>query len=220
MKTSAEEYADFLKKLQEGTTKNLMHVPSDEPRFIIDSNTRKITIPDEFTFLGVKNDANAETIYFEIDRYFDTEDLSKHTIIVQYVDQSSSDSDSPIGIDVISDIDLDTVQGKIIFGWTISHETTFKSTSISFAIRFYTLSKDNVFIYSFNTLTTSLPILDTLDVSKSAEERYANILDGWLEKMQDLETTINNYITTLENMTMQASFDALTGNLTIKTVKG
>ena len=220
MRTSAEEYAEFLRKLQEGVTKGLTQIPSDEPRFIIDSNTRKITIPDEFTFLGVKNDANAETIYFEIDRYFDTEDLSKHTIIVQYIDQSSSDADSPIGIDVISSIDLDTVPGKIIFGWTISHEITFKSTPIVFSIRIYTLSKDNVFLYSFNTLTASLPILDTLDITKSAEERYANILDGWLDRMQSLETTVNNYITTLENMTMQASFDASTGNLTIKTVKG
>ena len=220
MKTSAEEYAEFLKKLQEGTAKNLTQIPSDEPRFIIDSNTRQITIPDEFTFLGVKNDANAETIYFEIDRYFDTEDLSKHTIIVQYIDNSYSNDDSPIGIEPITNIDLDIVPGKIIFGWTISHEITFKSTSIAFAIRFYTLSKDNKFLYSFNTLTSSLPILDTLDVTGTTIERYANILDEWSARMSSLETSVNEKLELIQKATMEASFDDSTGNLIIKTVEG
>lgn len=113
MKTSAEEYKGALKKLQDGTIKKITQLPSDEPRFIIDSNSREITIPDEFTFLGVKNDANAETIYFEIDRYFDAEDLSKHTIVVQYADTSNVQSNSPIGVDVITDIDITSVPGRL-----------------------------------------------------------------------------------------------------------
>lgn len=45
---------DKLKQLQDGTITKLTQIPSDEPRFIIDSDSRKITIPDEFTFLAVK----------------------------------------------------------------------------------------------------------------------------------------------------------------------
>ena len=218
MKTSAEEYKGALKKLQDGTIKKITQLPSDEPRFIIDSNSREITIPDEFTFLGVKNDANAETIYFEIDRYFDAEDLSKHTIVVQYADTSNVQSNSPIGVDVITDIDITSVPGKIIFGWTISHEVTFKSAEIAFSVRFYSIGDNNKFSYSFNTLSKALPVLNTLDVTSSSLNRYANILDKWLEDMEAMRTEINNYITIVKDMSMKASFDATTGNLTIKTV--
>lgn len=193
MKTPAEEYKEALKKLQDGTIKELTQLPSDEPRFIIDSNTREITIPEEFTFLGVKNDANAETIYFEIDRYFDTEDLSKHTIAVQYTDTSkkvSADEDIPMGMDAIIKIDIDTVPGKIIFGWTIKHEITYKATSIAFAIRIFTLDEKNRFKYSFNTLTSVLPVYDTLDITGASAKRYANILDEWLAKMSAIEKKI------------------------------
>lgn len=219
MRTSASEYMAKLKELQDGTITKMTQVPENEPRFIIDSNTRKITIPDEFTFLGVKNDANAETIYFEIDRYFDAEDLSKHTIIVQYSDTSDLTTDVPIGVDIITDIDLDSVPGKIIFGWTISHETTFKATVVSFSVRIYSVEGDR-FSYSFNTLSSTLPVLDTLDVTDAMLYRYSNLLDKWLEDMAAMKTEINNYITTVKEMTMQASFDSATGNLTIKSVKG
>ena len=64
------------------------HLPSNEPRFIIDANSREINIPFEFSFLGVIGDHKAETIYFEIDRYFDDEDLSTHTCVIQFVNKN------------------------------------------------------------------------------------------------------------------------------------
>lgn len=195
MKTSQQEYFEELKNLQDGTIKNLTKVPSDEPRFVIDSNTRKITVPNEFKFLAVKNDANAEKIYFEIDRYFDSEDLSNHTIAVQYSDASTlCDDNAIVGIDAVTDIDLTTEPGKILFRWTIKHEVTFKATDIAFAIRFYTVGDDNKFTYSFNTVSVCLPVLDTLDTTNDAIQRYANILDEWLEKMGNIESSIDSKI--------------------------
>lgn len=191
MRTSAEEYLEELKKLQDGTIKKMTQVPSDEPRFIIDSNTRKITIPDDFTFLAVKNDSYAETIWFEIDRYFDTEDLANHTIAMQYSDESISGSEYPLGIEAVTDIDIETVPGKIIFGWTIKNEVTFKATSIGFAIRIYTIGEDKRFSYSFNTLPSILPVLDTLNVTGDTVKKYANILDEWLDKMEEIEDYVS-----------------------------
>lgn len=191
MKTSAEEYLEELKKLQDGTIKKMTQIPSDEPRFIIDSNTRKITIPDDFTFLGVKNDSYAETIWFEIDRYFDAEDLTKHTIAIQYSDESTSGSEYPIGIEPVTDIDIDTVPGKILFGWAIKNETTFKATSIGFAVRIYTIGEDKRFSYSFNTLPSVLPVLDTLDVTGDTVKKYANVLDEWLNRMEEIEDYVS-----------------------------
>lgn len=220
MITSKDEYLQRLHDIQnKESSKELVTLPSDEPRFVIDANTREIFIPDEFTFLAVKNDANAETIYFEIDRYFDAEDLSKHTIVVQYEDIHKNQSNSPLGVDAITNIDIKSVPGKIIFGWTISHEVTFECTEIAFSVRFYSVGDNNKFSYSFNTLSKTLPVLNTLDVTSSSLEKYANILDQWMEDMEAMETEIKNYITTVKDMSMKASFNASTGNLTIKSVK-
>lgn len=67
-------------------------------------------------------------------------------------------------------------------------------------------------------MSKALPVLNTLDVTSSSLNRYANILDKWLEDMEAMRTEINNYITIVKDMSMKASFDATTGNLTIKTV--
>jgi hypothetical protein len=51
-------------------------LPLDEPRFSIDANTRDIIIPANFKKLvGVQGDHSAETLIFDIDRYFDFVDL-------------------------------------------------------------------------------------------------------------------------------------------------
>jgi hypothetical protein len=51
-------------------------LPVDEPTFKINANTRQIDIPAEFkNGVSVKGDEIAETIYFVIDRYFDTTDF-------------------------------------------------------------------------------------------------------------------------------------------------
>ena len=221
MRTSAEEYLEELKKIQDGTIKKMTQVPSDEPRFIIDSNTRKITIPDDFTFLGVKNDSYAETIWFEIDRYFDVEDLSNHTIAVQYSDESVSGSEYPIGIEAVTDIDIESVPGKIIFGWTIKNEVTFRATSIGFAVRIYTIGEDKRFSYSFNTLPSVLPVLDTLNVTGDTVKKYANILDEWLEKMQEIEDYVSglNFDDVKEQLdAMQTSVDSAVSD--VREIKG
>ena len=85
-------------------------------------------------------------------------------------------------------------------------------------MRFYSIGDNNKFSYSFNTLSKALPVLNTLDVTSSSLNRYANILDKWLEDMEAMRTEIDNYITIVKDMSMKASFDATTGNLTIKTV--
>lgn len=81
MITSSHEYMQRLQDIQnQDNLKELVMLPSDEPRFIIDANERTISIPDGFTFLGVLNDHNAETVYFEIDRYYDQTDLSQKPV--------------------------------------------------------------------------------------------------------------------------------------------
>jgi hypothetical protein len=60
----------------------LMPNPKTEPKININLNTREIEVKDFYCF-GVENDHNAETIYFETNRYFDDIDLYNSEIIIQ-----------------------------------------------------------------------------------------------------------------------------------------
>ena len=72
MVTEPSEFRQQLLEIQNSTEVTYTTLPSDEPRFIIDANSRTITIPPEFQFLGVKNDHNAETVYSEfVEGYID-----------------------------------------------------------------------------------------------------------------------------------------------------
>lgn len=184
MITNPQEFKDKLLEIQNNTNIALVYLPSDEPRFIIDANSRAITIPGEFGFLSLKKDHNAETIYFEIDRYFDGEDLSQHTCVVQY---KRSDKE---GVYAVKSYDIESVDGKIIFGWTITNEVTLTSGDIEFSVRFYSI-KDNKYVYNFNTLPAKSKILETLDIgSYPYEDIPAADYEIYIEKVNALEDTI------------------------------
>lgn len=185
MITEPSEFMQQLQAIQDSTSVTYSTLPSDEPRFIIDANTRSITIPPEFQFLGVKNDHKAETIYFEIDRYFDAVDLSTHTCVVQFSNSSNS------GLYPVTVMDTETVDGKIIFGWEIMNDVTAIVGNINFSVRFYSVDENSQFIYNFNTLTANSVILDTLDVDNpGVVENYPSELEAWLDRMNDLSQNV------------------------------
>ena len=185
MITEPSEFMQQLQAIQDSTSVTYSTLPSDEPRFIIDANTRSITIPPEFQFLGVKNDHKAETVYFEIDRYFDAVDLSTHTCVVQFSNSSNS------GLYPVTVMDTETVDGKIIFGWEIMNDVTAIVGNINFSVRFYSVDENSQFIYNFNTLTANSVILDTLDVDNpGVVENYPSELEAWLDRMNDLSQNV------------------------------
>lgn len=197
MITEPSEFRQRLLEIQDSTEVTYTTLPSDEPRFIIDANSRTITIPPEFQFLGVKNDHNAETIYFEIDRYFDDEDLSKHACVVQFSNKNNSNDG---GIYPVTTMDTTSVDGKIIFGWEIKSDVTSLVGDIYFSVRFYSIdSTDYIFTYNFNTLTAKSVILATLDVyNQMIIENYPSELDAWLDRMNELEAGTSGKVEEIE----------------------
>lgn len=185
MITESNEFMQRLQELQDSSSVTYSTLPSNEPRFIIDANSRTIKIPPEFQFLGVKNDHKAETVYFEIDRYFDNEDLSTHTCVIQFENKSGEGSIYPVTI-----VDTESIDGKIIFGWEILSDATTIVGDIIFSVRFYSL--DNyVFTYNFNTLPAKSIILDTLNVDDpTILENYPSELEAWLDRMNDLSQNV------------------------------
>ena len=189
MITSSHEYMQRLQDIQnQDNLKELVMLPSDEPRFIIDANERTISIPDGFTFLGVLNDHNAETVYFEIDRYYDQTDLSKKTCIVQYKSRANKHG----GFYPVTKLDITTVPGKIIFGWEVQNDATSCPGDLEFSVRFYSTKQDDdriIFSYNFNTEVAVLLVKSGLDTMEEAVQ----IESGEVQSLTDKFTGLLKY---------------------------
>lgn len=203
MITSKDEYMQRLHDIQnKENLKELVTLPIDEPRFVIDANTRNIFIPDEFTFLGVKNDHKSETIYFEIDRYFDKADLSEKTCIVQFESIDTTDGSEKVissGFYPVVKMDIDTADGKIIFGWEIQNDATAYAGDVRFSVRFYSTDEigDSIrFSYNFNTTPVSLPVKDTLNTIDKSVSIKPGEVETLTEKFRKL---VNDTVQSVES---------------------
>lgn len=181
MITSVNEFKQRLQEIQQNSTAVFTTLPSNEPRIIIDANSREISIPVEFDFLAVKTDHKAETIYFEIDRYFDDEDLSEHTCVIQWSNQRDE------GVSPCTALDIETFEGKILFGWEITSDCTKVAGPIEFSVRFYTFDELGNFAYNFNTLSAESKILDTLNTNGETEPTRPSSFQVWVDKLYFLE---------------------------------
>ena len=124
----------------------------------------------------------AEVVYFSIDRFFDSIDFSRHdmNIVIQW-QTTNSTGETIMGLSRNYGKDVETIPGKMIFGWPISHELTDAPTDIRFSVRFYILGDENsehVFDYSFSTLPNTVSVKSTLnhDVEVTQEIDHGSVI--------------------------------------------
>ena len=144
-----EHFAQYAKYLM---------LPLDEEYFSINANTRLITVPSIYAQNGVSlaGDQRAETLLFEIDRYFDFIDLLRTNIYVQWKNPAGED-----GATLIHLIDYD--DKKIRFGWTLSDYVTKEGNQpLVFSVRFFAKNDSEEITYSFNTLSATVKIRPAL----------------------------------------------------------
>lgn len=166
-------------------------LPADEDLFEINANTREITIPATFKkSVAVEGDQVAEIIYFVIDRYFDTMDLNNQNIYIEW----TSPKDMGISTEFIRDIQ--SQKDKIIFGWALDQKITKDAGTIEFAVRFYTIAKDetgaDTIEYSLSTLPAKIHIskgmnMDILsnDIDIFTKEEQQFIFDRIMASVAD-----------------------------------
>ena len=175
-----------------------LRLPLDEPPVWINANTRTISKKIEESGYGywengsfkeykqgsnhpffingiaVQGDEVAETVYFEVDRFFDAMDLNLTDIAVQWIHEDDLKSNiqpiynyTPI---IIKDIESQT--GKLIFGWPIGSEITERPGKIHFSIRFYQ-TMGNEIVYSLSTQTSVVTVNPTILADVASE--YPNV---------------------------------------------
>lgn len=175
--TTLNEYFAYLEDLVKTSTKEdisrfFVRLPLDEDFFEIDANSRTIKVPSS-SFgrygVGVQGDELAEVVYFVIDRYFDSTDLASDeiNIVIQW-EARDANKQTIAGISQHFGKDIETIPGKIIFGWPISHELTAAAGNIKFAVRFYQLGESDEndvrqLVYSFSTLPAEVSVNASLN---------------------------------------------------------
>lgn len=183
MITSPQEYDRLLYQIQdENRPRTIPLLPSDEHIYQVDLNSRIIEAPE---FLSVEHEHYAETIYFEVDRWFDNVDLAFMTAVVQYINGNGDSFLYPVPY-----YDIETKPGKILLPWCISGAATAFPGTVKFAIRFYEIDLDSieriytgqgnqyvlsnegeaVFKYSLSTLPAESKVLYGMNEEQLSEE--------------------------------------------------
>ena len=125
----------------------------------IDHITKKIEAPE---FLGVKDDHQAERIFFRINRIINNVDLSNLMAIISY---KISSGESFIYVVPFFDIYTEGKNMKMLIPWNIKNTATKCAGPIEFSIKFYktaieTTNNQSVIIYEFNTQIAISQILE------------------------------------------------------------
>lgn len=193
--TSLDEFFHYMANLYELDHTYLM-LPLDEDPFVINLNTRTISVPSSFSKIaGVQNDQIAETIQFSVDRYFDAMDLANTEIWVQWT-APGKDGKLHEGATCIEVRDYMTEADKIRFAWPLDSDITAVPGNVQFSVRFWkkgTVPEYNPttgeyedvtkIVYSLNTLTATIPIKPALQPELNDATTINNPLaDGFFKK--------------------------------------
>lgn len=153
MITSSQEYQRFLAEIAETAPSVLkMRIPTYEPIYDINLNTRKITPPP---FIGVEGDHEAEYIFFKIDRFYDNIDLSNSIGLIMFKNANGEEY-----YQIIPYYDIDSITGKIIFPWVIEAPAALYGGTVSFSVKFFKIDPTSKeLIYELNTLVAKTKVL-------------------------------------------------------------
>lgn len=164
--TSLDEYFSYIVELNK-ISKRYTILPLDEEVFEIDANARTITVPNSFKTNGisVQGDEVAEVVYFRINRFFDSMDLTLRDIYIEWKSAAKDENGKEIsGVSVPWVIDTESDPGYIIFGWALTSKITAAAGNVTFAVRFYTFDKEKELLeYSLSTLQQTATIKPSLN---------------------------------------------------------
>lgn len=192
MITSPANYQLIFSEIQNSTSLSIKMVNEDtEPKFVIDADTRYIDVPEELATVGVYTDHNAETVYFEMDRMFDTQDfsLTDLTCVIQYKNALGREFIYPVTTLYLVQQGNEEVPSKINFAWTISGNVTAAPGDVSFSVRFYRIENEE-FVYNFNTQPAIVGVYDGLNITEGSE--YQPPKDDILALVERIEDLIES----------------------------
>lgn len=177
-----------------GATEELLMSMADEVSdsgidyLTIDPDTRKISVPSSENTFGVMTDKDSERKYFRCPRIVgDNLDLSQHKIYISYVSTISNvvntfpDADGKYWCDDVA-VDGD----YITFSWKLSGNVFKTPGFVAFKV-LACMTDGDVDKTRWNTAPAFGAILFTLNDGDTIEERYPDVINQILEKLEAIE---------------------------------
>lgn len=200
MITIASDYGKYLENIQNNTAIMDEIVPGVPELIEIDLNSRTITLPSAFKdFLSVETDHYSETVYFIVDRYFDDIDLSKKTIVIEYINAAGESRIFPV---CWRDTKTYKDDNKMLFAWSLSGDATRAAGQIQFAVKFYSLEYNKElaqYYYTYNLATQVCTgnILHGIENAEAIEDQYGytdDVVKELFDRINDAEQSKLSWI--------------------------
>lgn len=155
----------------------------DEEIIKVESDLRTIIVPESLKVIGVAGDHRAESIFFQIPRYFDGQDLSEHNCLIRYINAGNEYGEYPIADKAVD-------EKYIILGWQITNLVTRYAGTINFTIQFETIDYNGV-EYQWQTIPATLTVLPGLNVEKTITEKDDSLFRNLSSRVQYIEERLN-----------------------------
>lgn len=200
----AEHYYDILKNFTIDYTPTWGYIPLDEDRIIVDLDTREMILPDSLKdFIAMSKDHRSQTVYFEVDRYYEDVDLAGLTCCVEYLTPQDEDNQVESKYRLYPITLKNTIKQnsseKLLLAWNLGSEATSQAGVLSFSLHFFKVNLESSSLaYSLYTKPCRGNILGGLDleVNEEAEDEslaYYDIQQTHFEILLDRINQKNVY---------------------------
>lgn len=176
-----------------------------DPTFIIDADTRSISLQSAFDTSLMQYDHNSERYTFEAPLTIEDHDMSKcDRIEIHYINIGSNSKRNP-GLYEVEDLIAST--DTIRFSWLISQNATSLDGTLSFMLRFICTSEGK-YEYVWNTsIYSGISVGTGMNNADVVIAQYADILGAWYNEllgagessMTKIQAAATEALSTIEN---------------------
>ena len=155
-------------------------VGAEHPYCIIDAESRKITVPDEYKLLGVESDKDVERVYFKCPKVVgDGIDLSTLGLRINYQNADGQKDSYPVD-------DLTVENEFITFSWLLSRKAVAYKGTVKFIVCAVRTGDDGMVSNEWNTTIASAEVLEGLEVDFSSipDEEGKDLLESLIAQSQ------------------------------------
>lgn len=156
---------------------------------MIDAEARTIIVPASEMLFGVRQDMDAERKHFKCPKIVgDNVDLSNCHIYISYVPSKQDgtyDINEDVGAYLCEDLDVDG--DYVTFSWKLSGNVFVKAGYIAFAVYAKQADADGNLQTKWHTTFAIGKVLDTLPDGEQIVEKYADVIEQLLNKMENVE---------------------------------
>lgn len=152
----------------------------EHPYCIIDAESRKITVPDEYKLLGVESDKDVERVYFKCPKVVgDGIDLSTLGLRINYQNADGQKDSYPVD-------DLTVENEFITFSWLLSRKAVAYKGTVKFIVCAVRIGDNAEISNEWNTTIASAEVLEGLEVDFSSipDEEGKDLLESLIAQSQ------------------------------------